>query len=80
MGAPVRGDRTAIQLRAVRRVTCGGRMTDKTIDVGAIRPVAAAWAPEGFSLEGRVSRPGTGSDVFGFPAWAPVPPVAMVGL
>lgn len=55
-------------------------MTDKTIDVGAIRPVAAAWAPEGFSLEGRVSRPGTGSDVFGFPAWAPVPPVAMVGL
>jgi exopolysaccharide biosynthesis polyprenyl glycosylphosphotransferase len=65
---------------AAAGLRAGGRMTDKTIDVGAIRPVAAAWTPEGVSFRSRVSRPGSGADVFGFPAPAPVPPVAMVGL
>jgi exopolysaccharide biosynthesis polyprenyl glycosylphosphotransferase len=55
-------------------------MTDQTIDVGEIRPVAAAWPPEESRPESRVSPPPLGWDVFGTPADTPAPPVAVVSV
>jgi exopolysaccharide biosynthesis polyprenyl glycosylphosphotransferase len=53
-------------------------MTEQTMDVGEIRPVATEWSPEEPRLENRVSPPVLGWEVFGTPADTPAPPVATV--
>jgi exopolysaccharide biosynthesis polyprenyl glycosylphosphotransferase len=55
-------------------------MTDQTIDVGVIRPVATVWSPDDTALERWASSPHLGWDVFGTPADTPAPPVATVSL
>jgi exopolysaccharide biosynthesis polyprenyl glycosylphosphotransferase len=55
-------------------------MSDQTIDVGAIRPVATGWSPEIHLPERWASLPHPGVEVLGTPVDTPDTPVATVGV